>query len=79
MLAAKRRKIAWLLLALSLLSYFSIPFLTSFFPAVMAAKIGAVSFGLLWGVLQYPLIGLIALCYAVGMRHIDQLANNIKR
>ncbi|MFK3708692.1 DUF485 domain-containing protein [Klebsiella sp. NPDC088457] len=68
----KKQKIIFSLLVLSLFFFFSIPFLNNCFPNVMAYKIGgAFNVGLLWAILQYPIGGMIAWCYASKMKYFD--------
>lgn len=67
------------LFTLGLLFYFSIPFLTTFYPTLLSIKIwGPVTFGLLYAVLQYPIGGAIAIAYAVSVRKIDRLATTLE-
>ncbi|MCG8156380.1 DUF485 domain-containing protein [Brenneria goodwinii] len=68
------------LLIISLIFFFSIPFMNSFFPDLMKVKIaGAVNIGLVWAILQYPLGGLIACRYAVKMRHFDRESKKLSQ
>jgi uncharacterized membrane protein (DUF485 family) len=77
-LTLRRRKIVLRLFALSSLFYFSIPFLTTLFPNILSIKIwGPLNIGLLYGVLQYPIGGLIAITFAIKMRKIDSFAKDI--
>ncbi|WP_058896486.1 MULTISPECIES: DUF485 domain-containing protein [Herbaspirillum] len=72
-IARKRKLVVMTLFVVSALFYFSIPFITTFYPRIFHVQLfGAVNLGLVYAVLQYPLGGLVAYAYAVHMRKLDQ-------
>jgi uncharacterized membrane protein (DUF485 family) len=71
--ARKRKKIVISLFLVSALFYFSIPLLTTMYPAVFRVRLfGSINLGLVYAILQYPIGGLIAYYYAISMRKIDR-------
>lgn len=72
-IARKRKKIVFTLFIISALFYFSIPFITTLYPSVFHVRLfGSINLGLVYAVLQYPIGGMIAYCYAVSMRKLDR-------
>jgi uncharacterized membrane protein (DUF485 family) len=77
-LARRRRTIVVQLFVLSALFYFSLPFMTTVFPEFFRIKVlGSINIGLIYAILQYPIGGLIAYRYAVSMRKVDRLVDDI--
>ncbi len=68
----QRRTVVLTLFIVGTLFYFSIPAITTFYPSIFHARLfGVVNIGLAYGLLQYPIGGLIAYVYAVNMRKLD--------
>lgn len=64
-----------LLLILTFLFFFSLPFLNLYFPDLMKYKIsGSFNVGLLLVILQYPLGAIVAWCYARKAKDYDNPA-----
>lgn len=72
-ISRKRRTVVLTLFIVSALFYFSINAITTFYPALFHVRLfGVVNLGLAYGLLQYPIGGVIAYVYAVNMRKLDQ-------
>jgi len=68
----QRRRVVLTLFIVGTLFYFSIPAVTTFYPSIFHARLfGVVNIGLAYGLLQYPIGGLIAYIYAINMRKLD--------
>ncbi len=71
-IARQRRRVVLTLFIVGTLFYFSIPAITTFYPSVFHVRLfGVVNIGLVYGLLQYPIGGLIAYIYAINMRKLD--------
>lgn len=74
----KRAAITAILLGATFISFFSLPFLNYFFPALMKYRLsGAFNVGLALAILQYPIMGVIAWIYAGQMQKMER-ASKIK-
>lgn len=77
-LVSKRRAVTWRLFGISMLFFFSIPVIATYFPQLFRAQIwGPINVGLVYLVAQYFGGGIVAWRYAVHLKLIDSLAEQL--
>jgi uncharacterized membrane protein (DUF485 family) len=77
--SSKKLSLILLLLFINLCFFFSLPFLTYFFPELMKHKLyGAFNVGLLLVILQYPLCSVIIWIYTRRIKPYDDYFSSVK-
>lgn len=77
-LVMRRRTVTWRLFAISMVFFFSVPVISTYFPQVFRAQIwGSINVGVLYLVAQYFGGGVIAWRYAVQLKLIDALSTQL--
>lgn len=78
-LVRRRRAVALRLVGISMLLFFSIPFIVNQFPALFRIRVfGPINLGLIYCIAQYLIGAVIAYRYALQMRRIDDQVATIK-
>ena len=78
-LVQQRRRVIWPLMTVSMVLFFSIPFVVSQFPGVLRLKLlGPVNVGFVFLLLQYAIGGIVAYIYSAQMRQIDAHTEALK-
>ncbi|WPG41610.1 DUF485 domain-containing protein [Variovorax sp. EBFNA2] len=78
LLVSKRRSVTWRLFAISMLFFFSIPVIATYFPQLFRIQIlGPINIGFVFLVAQYFGGGIVAWRYAIHLKIVDALAEKL--